>query len=69
MTLLILGLFSPLLRLLATHFPQLCLVEDWMYEDSENEMACARANNKSKTWCTRQSVSQGTFGFTDLTNE
>ncbi|XP_075220865.1 integrator complex subunit 2 isoform X2 [Lycorma delicatula] len=27
------GLFSPLLRLLATHFPHLSLVDDWMSED------------------------------------
>ncbi|GAB1607223.1 integrator complex subunit 2-like [Argonauta hians] len=26
------GLFSPLLRLLATHYPHLCLVEDWLEE-------------------------------------
>nr|CAG4643722.1 EOG090X0154 [Lepidurus arcticus] len=28
------GLFSPLLRFLTTHLPQLCLVEDWMYEEA-----------------------------------
>ncbi|XP_046387078.1 integrator complex subunit 2 [Ischnura elegans] len=27
------GLFSPLLRLLATHFPHLSLVDDWLYEE------------------------------------
>lgn len=27
------GLFSPLLRLLATHFPHLCLVDDWLDEE------------------------------------
>ncbi|KAK2149074.1 hypothetical protein LSH36_469g02035 [Paralvinella palmiformis] len=27
------GLFSPLLKLLATHFPHLCLVEDWLDEN------------------------------------
>ncbi|CAL4223863.1 unnamed protein product, partial [Meganyctiphanes norvegica] len=26
------GLFSPLVKLLASHFPQLCLVEDWLYQ-------------------------------------
>ncbi|XP_076045426.1 integrator complex subunit 2 [Oratosquilla oratoria] len=26
------GLFSPLLKLLVSHYPQLCLVEDWLYE-------------------------------------
>lgn len=29
------GLFSPLLRLLATHFPHLCLVESWLAEESD----------------------------------
>lgn len=29
----ILGLFSPLLRLLATHFPHLSLVDDWIEEE------------------------------------
>nr|CAG4651591.1 EOG090X0154 [Triops cancriformis] len=29
------GLFSPLLRFLTTHMPQLCLVEDWMYEEAQ----------------------------------
>lgn len=26
------GLFSPLVKLLVSHFPQLCLVEDWLYQ-------------------------------------
>ncbi|XP_071448160.1 integrator complex subunit 2 [Hetaerina americana] len=30
------GLFSPLLRLLATHFPHLSLVDDWLYEELPN---------------------------------
>lgn len=29
----IVGLFSSLLRLLATHFPHLSLVEDWLEDD------------------------------------
>ncbi|XP_014676213.1 PREDICTED: integrator complex subunit 2-like [Priapulus caudatus] len=29
------GLFAPLLRLLATHYPHLCQVQDWMSEDIE----------------------------------
>nr|CAG4641461.1 EOG090X0154 [Eurycercus lamellatus] len=33
------GLFSPLLRLLAANFPQLCLVEDWMYEADESPLS------------------------------
>ncbi|GLH03424.1 Integrator complex subunit 2 [Gryllus bimaculatus] len=32
------GLFSPLLRLLATHFPHLCLVEDWLDEEEASEL-------------------------------
>ncbi|XP_059612357.1 integrator complex subunit 2 [Phlebotomus argentipes] len=28
------GLFSPLLRLLVTHFPHLCLVDDWIAEET-----------------------------------
>ncbi|CAH1791964.1 unnamed protein product [Owenia fusiformis] len=27
------GLFSPILRLLASHYPQLCMVEDWLEEE------------------------------------
>lgn len=27
-----LGLFSPLVKLLVSHYPQLCLVEDWLYQ-------------------------------------
>lgn len=26
------GLFSPLVKLLVSHYPQLCLVEDWLYQ-------------------------------------
>lgn len=32
----VLGLFSPLLRLLATHFPHLSLVDDWMEDEDQH---------------------------------
>nr|CAG4640631.1 EOG090X0154 [Eulimnadia texana] len=37
------GIFPQLLKLLASHFPQLCLVEDWMYDDSQlaNGLVCS----------------------------
>ena len=54
-----LGLFSPLLRLLATHFPQLCLVEDWMYEDVQGQMSSTSSAHASISSCTPQAVNQG----------
>ena len=54
-----LGLFSPLLRLLATHFPQLCLVEDWMYEDVQGQMSSTSSAHASISSCTPQAVKQG----------
>lgn len=43
------GLFSPLLRLLATHFPHLSLVDDWIevnekYSDSDNKIQISKTN-------------------------
>nr|CAG4643017.1 EOG090X0154 [Ilyocryptus agilis] len=52
------GLFSPLLRLLATHFPQLCLVEDWMYESSECSLPSLCSPHKSVSSCSSQTVDQ-----------
>lgn len=57
------GLFSPLLRLLATHFPQLCLVEDWMYETSDNRLSSLCSPHGSVPSCSSQTVIQA---FTDL---
>ncbi|GAB6030189.1 Integrator complex subunit 2 [Chamberlinius hualienensis] len=31
------GLFSQLFRLLVTHYPHFCLVEDWLYDDAQNQ--------------------------------
>lgn len=53
------GLFSPLLRLLATHFPQLCLVEDWMYEVSDNHQDSLGNLHGSTPSCSSQSISRG----------
>lgn len=36
MCFLLIGIFSSLLRLLATHFPHLCLVDDWMERQSHS---------------------------------
>lgn len=33
------GIFAPLLRLLATHYPHLCLVQDWLSMDSSSDLA------------------------------
>ena len=57
--LLISGLFSPLLRLLATHFPQLCLVEDWMYEDSDSSLSSLCSPHGSVPSSSSETVSKG----------
>ncbi|EFX85507.1 hypothetical protein DAPPUDRAFT_300423 [Daphnia pulex] len=57
------GLFSPLLRLLATHFPQLCLVEDWMYEVNDSQLSSLCSPHGSVPTCSSQTVSQA---FTDV---
>ncbi|VVC92951.1 unnamed protein product [Leptidea sinapis] len=49
------GLFSPLLRLLATHFPQLSLVDDWM-DDQVFGDSCRHQNDISLT---DASISEG----------
>lgn len=54
-----LGLFPPLLRLLATHFPQLCLVDDWMYEASDSPLSALRTSQGFDT-CSSQAVNRGT---------
>nr|CAG4642304.1 EOG090X0154 [Evadne anonyx] len=53
------GLFSPLLRLIATHFPQLCLVEDWIYETDDSQfssMSTADVKHGSSMSFTSQAI-------------
>ncbi|CAI9724064.1 integrator complex subunit 2-like [Octopus vulgaris] len=46
------GLFSPLLRLLATHYPHLCLVEDWLEESVAPVGLLPSLGASSKNVCT-----------------
>ena len=47
------GLFSPLLRLLATHYPQLCMVEDWMCETNDSPSSSSASSGISPQAVTR----------------
>lgn len=53
------GLFSPLLRLLATHFPQLCMVEDWMCESTSSD------NSSTTLGCSPQAVNRSFANLTE----
>ena len=47
------GLYPALLRLLATHYPHLCLVEEWLGEEMEEEEGGGwRARERCKVKCT-----------------
>ena len=54
------GLYPALLRLLATHFPHLCLVEEWLGEELAAEAAGGmmrrRVRERSKMSCTPQTL-------------
>ncbi|KAK3084417.1 hypothetical protein FSP39_013249 [Pinctada imbricata] len=46
------GLFSPLLRLLVTHYPHLCAIEDWLEESYVTGVTQADNTQYSDTECT-----------------
>ncbi|XP_060079254.1 integrator complex subunit 2-like [Ylistrum balloti] len=50
------GLFSPLLRLLATHYPHLCAVEDWLQEIMVQDGQHSEWSPLSPTTCTVESL-------------
>ncbi|XP_022248205.1 LOW QUALITY PROTEIN: integrator complex subunit 2-like [Limulus polyphemus] len=52
------GLFSPLLRLLATHFPHLCQVEEWIVEEKKKafQKVVELGSFKPKIVCTTDSL-------------
>ncbi|BES96047.1 integrator complex subunit [Nesidiocoris tenuis] len=54
------GIFSSLLRLLATHFPHLCLVDDWMERQSHSIGMLYNVGNRSKNLeLTAENISHG----------
>lgn len=54
------GIFSSLLRLLATHFPHLCLVDDWMERQSHSiGMLYAGSLHKEHFSLTPENIAQG----------
>ncbi|KAK9504230.1 hypothetical protein O3M35_010608 [Rhynocoris fuscipes] len=54
------GIFSSLLRLLATHFPHLCLVDDWMERQSHSiGMLYAGSLHKENFVLTQENIAQG----------
>ena len=60
------GLFSPLLRLIATHFPQLCLVEDWIYEANDSQfssMSTTDSTYGSSMSFSSQAIERGNLSF------
>lgn len=54
-------LYPPLLRLLVTYYPQLCLVEDWLCEEDGTEKHTQELNILSTTNLTPLAVSQGHY--------
>ncbi|CAL1297098.1 unnamed protein product [Larinioides sclopetarius] len=44
------GLFSPLLRLLTTHYPHLCLVQSWLTEEEDIDCALKIVRVKLRGW-------------------
>uniref|UniRef100_T1IXD4 Uncharacterized protein n=1 Tax=Strigamia maritima TaxID=126957 RepID=T1IXD4_STRMM len=59
------GLFSSLLRLLITHYPHLCLIEDWLYDETQqiecvDGVFCQYVGNlvSSRFRCTRESLQE-----------
>lgn len=54
------GLFSPLLRLLASHYPHFCMVEDWLNDDTQTR-DCVLSTIPSRFSHTRSSIREGEF--------
>ncbi|GIY57043.1 integrator complex subunit 2 [Caerostris extrusa] len=44
------GLFSPLLRLLTTHYPHLCLVQSWLTEEEDIDYTLKNSRVKLRGW-------------------
>ncbi|KFM65537.1 Integrator complex subunit 2, partial [Stegodyphus mimosarum] len=44
------GLFAPLLRLLTTHYPHLCLVQSWLTDDEDSDFALKNSRVKLLGW-------------------
>ena len=55
------GLFSPLLRLLATHFPHLSLVDDWFEAEQGVAPRPAAQHGTALTPLTKQDIDTGKF--------
>lgn len=53
------GLFSPLLRLLATHFPHLSLVDDWFVDEDEGDITFRSVMKMDTSPLTESSVFEG----------
>ena len=56
-------LYPPLLRLLVTYFPQLCLVEDWIYEEDKPETQALSQTKLPSRTMTVGVVAEGTTIF------
>lgn len=44
------GLFSPLLRLLTTHYPHLCLVQSWLTDEEDTDFSLKTCRVKLLNW-------------------
>lgn len=59
------GLFSPLLRLLTTHFPHLCLVQSWLADEEDADFDLKNCRVKLLNWppegFTRESLNKGLY--------
>lgn len=57
------GLFSPLLRLLTTHYPHLCLVQSWLTDEEDADFSLKNCRVKLLNWpgqgFTRESLNKG----------
>ena len=58
------GLYPALLQLLATHYPHLCLVEEWLGEEmEEGEGGGWRARERCKVKCTPERLQSSRSSF------
>ncbi|XP_074643073.1 integrator complex subunit 2-like [Tubulanus polymorphus] len=59
------SLFSPLIRLLSTHYPHLCLVEDWLDEEVKKDLCVLHGADLDTMECTLDSLNEAFMCVTD----